>query len=247
MKYLCDPHIIPAVMPRDLEQLSSFAQAASEYATWIQLDVSDGVFNPTLQWPLVSDDQKEEFARMVRGESRLPGAVSYEVHLMVKEAKALGELFAHAGAKRIVGHIEAFSSAEEVKSALAAWRDAGAQEVGVALLINTPISKLDDVARNCDVIQLMSIAEVGYQGKAFDERALSRVEEVHAAYPDMMVAVDGGVSEATVEALVRAGANRLIVGGALAKSSRPAATYAQILERAMRGCQPISPVLEFNP
>lgn len=239
MRYICDPHIIPAVMPRDLSELSAFVKETSEYSTWIQLDVSDGVFDPSVQWPLVDDAQKQEFAAIVRGERKLPGGASYEVHLMVNNPRELGELFAHAGAKRIIGHRESFASAEDSVQALSAWRDAGAQEVGMALLINTPISKLDDVAERCDVIQIMSIAEIGFQGKSFDERALSRVEEVHALYPDMMVAVDGGVSEATVEELVRAGANRLVVGHVLIESKRPAQTYAQILERAMRGCAPV--------
>lgn len=238
MRYICDPHVIPAVMPNVLAQFSAFVDDASEYSTWVHLDVGDGRFAPTVQWPLVDDAQKEEFAAMVRGEAKLPQRANVEAHLMTEDPKELGELFAHASVKRIIAHLEAFPSAEAAQKALSAWRDAGALEVGLALLINTPISKLEGLAEKCDVIQVMSISEIGHQGKAFDERALSRVEEIHAAYPDMMVAVDGGVSEATVEALVRAGANRLIVGGALAKSSRPALVYAQILERAMQGCQP---------
>ena len=59
----------------------------------------------------------------------------------------------------------------------------------------------------------------------------------------LMVAVDGGVSEASVEELVRAGANRLIIGHALADSSNPAKTYMQILERAQKGCAPLSGVV----
>jgi ribulose-phosphate 3-epimerase len=239
MRYICDPHIIPAVMPRDFVHLEQFAKDAAEYATWAHLDVSDGAFSPSKQWPLVDDAQKEEFASIVRGERALPSGVSWEVHLMTNEPRPFGELFAHAGAKRVIAHLEAFPNADEALSALAAWREAGASEVGLALLIGTSIAKLEGVAQACDVVQLMSIAEIGFQGKAFDERALSRVEELHAAYPDLMVSVDGGVSEATVETLVRAGANRLIVGGALAGSDMPGATYGQILERAMRGCTPV--------
>jgi 3-keto-L-gulonate-6-phosphate decarboxylase len=54
-----------------------------------------------------------------------------------------------------------------------------------------------------------------------------------------MVAIDGGITEATVETLVRAGANRLCVGAAIASSADPARAYANIHERAMRGCQPV--------
>jgi len=85
---------------------------------------------------------------------------------------------------------------------------------------------------------MMSIARIGFQGQSFDERVLTRVEELHAKYPDLLVSVDGGVTEATVESLVRAGANRMTVGAALSRSADPAATYASILDRAMKGCAP---------
>lgn len=157
---------------------------------------------------------------------------------MTAEPRELGEALIRAGARRVLAHVEAFTSVEDARTTLAAWRSAGAQEVGLALKIDTPLKAISELADTCDVVQLMSIAEIGAQGKPFDERALSRVEELHAQFPEMMVAVDGGVSEATVEALVRAGANRLIVGRALAASGEPQKTYAAIHARAMQGCYP---------
>jgi ribulose-phosphate 3-epimerase len=240
MKYLCDPHIIPAVMPHDFAQLSAFAEQFAEFADTIHLDVMDGDFAPNPGWPLASDEQKKEFVLLTEAGPSLPAAVSFEVHLMTRTPREFGELFARAGAARVIAHIEAFERPEEVIQALADWKAAGAREVGLSIKIDTPLRALEEVASLCDVIQVMSIAEIGYQGKAFDERALSRVEELHALYPDMMVSVDGGVSEGTVELLVRAGANRLVVGGALASSSKPAMTYARIHERAMLGCVPVN-------
>ena len=86
----------------------------------------------------------------------------------------------------------------------------------------------------------MSIGKIGAQGQPFDESVFSRIEELHATYPDMMVAVDGGVAESNVEALTRAGANRLCVGSAISKAEDPAAAYAAIHARAMKGCAPVT-------
>jgi ribulose-phosphate 3-epimerase len=122
----------------------------------------------------------------------------------------------------------------------AEWKAAGAKEVGVSLLLDTPLSTIEEYADMLDVVQLMSIAKVGAQGQPFDESIFSRIEELHAMYPDMMVAVDGGVAESNVEALTRAGANRLCVGSAISKAESPAAAYAAIHERAMRGCAPVT-------
>lgn len=240
MKYLCDPHIIPAVMPRDLDELKQFAERFGEFTDYIQLDVMDGSFAPNPHWPFADAAQRAELEQLAARERQLPQEVSFEVHLMVNDPAPVGELFARAGARRIIAHIESFQDVRDIPDVLARWKVAGAQETGIAIKLDTPISALAEVSGACDVIQVMSIQEIGYQGKSFDERALARIEELHALYPTMMVAVDGGVTEATVELLVRAGANRLVVGGALTESMKPETTYAKILERAMQGCAPLS-------
>lgn len=244
MKYLCDPHVIPAVMARDISDLEASVAQCAAFATWLHLDIMDGLFAPNPHWPFGDPYQKIELERLGSGEVHLPSGIAYEVHLMTKAPTALGVAFARAGAARVLGHIEAFATPEEARDALAAWKSAGASEVGLSLKLATPLSALDPLVDGCDVVQIMSIADIGFQGKPFDEHALSRIEELHATYPDLMVAADGGVSEATVESLVRAGANRLVVGGAIMKSINPAKAYARIHERAMLGCVPVESTLE---
>ena len=240
MKYLCDPEIIPAIVPHDIPQIASFGSSVAEYSTWLHVDIDDGRFEAAVTWPFGDPAQTYELETF-QELCRLPEVLSLEVHLMVADPLTVGEQFARAGFKRVIAHIEAFQSPEATHQALAAFRAAGASEVGLAVKIDTPVSAIDEFAGECDVIQLMSIAVIGSQGQAFEDRVLARVEELHANHPDMMVAVDGGVSEATVEELVRAGANRLVVGHALSESTKPATMYAKILERAMRGCAPRSP------
>jgi len=157
---------------------------------------------------------------------------------MVSEPFVIGRRFARAGVGRVTMHREAFGSAERAAEALHSLKEEGVREVGIALKLDTPLSALNGCVEACDYVHLMSVADIGSQGEPFDDRVLSRVEELHAQYPSLMVAVDGGISESTVEDLVRAGANRLIVGHALVESPTPAKTYARMLERALRGCLP---------
>ncbi len=242
MKYLCDPHILPTnTCPPDLSELSRRSESFSGFATEIQLDIADGIFAPAVSWPY-HDVQWAQLETMAAEGGSLPHApaVAYEAHLMVQEPRALGELLARVGCMRLLPHVETFPDADAAQGIFDAWKKAGAREVGLALLIDTPLETIDPFIGLCDVVQVMSIARIGAQGEAFDERALSRVEEIHAKYPSLMVAVDGGVSEANIEALVRAGANRLCVGSAISKSEDPAAAYARIHERAVRGCVPVN-------
>ena len=246
MKYLCDPHILPTnTCPSDLSELSSVSEALSQFATEIQLDIADGAFAPVTSWPY-RHPQWSELEALTGGRG-LPHAdrIFYEAHLMVQEPLDIGMLLARAGVKRIIPHAEAIVSDPEAHTFFTQWREAGAHEVGLALLIDTPLEAIDAFIDECDVVQIMSIAHIGAQGQPFDDRALSRVEEFHARYPDKMVSVDGGITEANVDALVRAGANRLCVGSAISKATDPAAAFARIHARAMLGCTPQEALLSI--
>ncbi|MCE9541444.1 hypothetical protein K8R03_02695 [Candidatus Kaiserbacteria bacterium] len=240
MKYLCDPHVIPTnTCPPDLSELERRSREFAEYAPLIQLDICDGVFAPVVSWPY-RHGQMSELERLYSTGAMLPCSESmqYEVHLMVSDPRQIGALLARAGAFRVLAHVESLSDADVARDMFAQWKAAGAQEVGLSVCLDTPLDLLESFIPLCDAVQLMSIAKVGAQGQPFDERALQRAEELHAHYPDLMVAVDGGISEANVELLVRAGANRLCVGSAISKADNPASAYAKILDRAMRGCAP---------
>ena len=246
MKYLCDPHILPTnTCPPDLIELEKRTAAILDFAPEIQLDSADGIFAPVTSWPYL-EGQWHMLEAMVENGEKLPHAdrIVYEAHLMVQEPRAIGTLFARIGCARILPHIETLTDRDAARALFDEWKTAGAKEVGVSLLLDTPLSSLEPYADMCDAVQLMSIAKVGAQGQPFDESIFSRIEELRAMYPDMMVAVDGGVAESNVEALTRAGANRLCVGSAISKAADPAAAYAAIHARAMRGCTPVT--IEMN-
>lgn len=237
MKYLCDPHVIPTVIPRDHADIEAYARAVSAYCNALHIDIDDGQFVGATSWPYLSSVQDAEIETLDAGID-LPAGFIFEAHLMVSDPVGIGVRLVRGGVKRLSIHRESFTSDIAARDAVAALRAAGAEEVGFALKIETPLAMIDHLAADADFIHLMSIATIGSQGQTFDERALSRVEESRARFPDLLVAVDGGVTEATVEELVRAGANRLMVGHALAGSTDPARVYMRIMERAIRGCAP---------
>lgn len=151
---------------------------------------------------------------------------------MAEEPKGVGVLFAQARVERIIGHIEAFADSREALSALEAWRTAGAREVGLALLLDTPLPVIEPLVSRCDVVQVMSIARLGYQGAPFEPRIFDRIRELHALHPDLVIEVDGGVSEKNIQDLVRAGASRFGVGSAISKAADPKSAYEHLKKLA---------------
>src|SRR3989344_646676 len=141
MRYLCDPHIIPTVVPRDLAEIKSYAERCSEYTDTLHLDIADGAFAPNVTWPLSNPAQGQELAAF----PRIIGIpLKMEAHLMVRSPEELGAQFAQAGFKTVVGHIEAFEDAEAARKALERWKKSGAAEAGLAIKLGTPLEALDD-------------------------------------------------------------------------------------------------------
>lgn len=228
----CAPEIIPALLAPELSGISERAASCASLSQWMQIDIVDGVFAAPASWPFAKETEEGEVSSVLE---RLPQDVKYEAHVMAHDPEVLVGNLLRAGFSRVTVHIESFADADSVRHVLRMIRASGA-EAGVTLNIDTPLSSLDTLVDDCDVAQVMSIASIGKHGRPFDERALSRVEELRATYPSLTVAVDGGITEANVEEIVRAGADRLIVGSALFDHDDIARTYARLLARAQAGC-----------
>lgn len=214
--------IIPAVLPTDRDAFFALADSVRPFAQTVQIDIMDGVFAQGLSWPL----RIEDFDGL-----RLPYAdeIFWEVHLMVKEPRALGELFIHAGAKRVIAHIEAFENADAARTVFDVWHGLGAQ-VGASLLLQTPISAMEEIAHDVEVVLVMGIEEIGAQGHPFEPRTVARVRELRNHFPHTTIAVDGGVNMQNAPELASAGANRLCVGSAIMNTSDPRAAYDAMVQ-----------------
>ena len=209
--------IIPTVVPSSLDDIL-VARKKYPFARSLHIDIADGRFAPNTTWTL-------------RPGEKLPDAaqVEYEVHLMIENPLQAGLTFARAGASRIIGHIEAFDNAERAREAFAMWSAAGAKESGIAILMDTPLEELQMYVQLCDFVHLMTIAKIGKQGYAFDERSLERITTVHKRFPQITISVDGGETKSVMEDVARAGASRFCVGSALSKAKDPEKTYLQLL------------------
>lgn len=212
--------IIPTCVPLDEDELALGAKKIAKFCGFMHIDVGDGAFSPVVTWPYEGRDIGDFDLSAV-------GKLEAEVHLMVQEPREIGMRFARAGAKRVIGHIEAFSNTDEAHGALDLWRRSGAH-VGLAILLHTPFEVLEPLIPLCNVVHMMSIATIGRQGITYEASAPARISKFHKKYPDALISVDGGVSGKNIVDLVGAGARRFGIGAALMKTRNPAASYKKM-------------------
>jgi ribulose-phosphate 3-epimerase len=223
--------VIPTCVPADAESLARWVEKARTYTSSVHLDIDDGVFAPHLTWPYTMPGAYAPFDLSALAD------MNVEAHLMVKEPREVGSAFARAGAFRLIAHLESFGSAEEIPAVAEEWRSAGATEIGLALLMDTPLESAEPLMQDIDFAHLMSIPRVGTQGIPFSADATARVATFHSTFPSTLISVDGGVSEHNIGDLVRAGARRFGVGSAIEKSENPAESYQRILSAAESALQ----------
>lgn len=222
--------IIPDTGPvQEAGAIADMSEKIAAFSSVFHIDINDGIFTKDFSWPYYMPGEYMHFGMLAR-------KPRVEVHLMVQNPREIGCLAAHAGAFRIIAHIECMS-AEDPKALFEDWKAAGAQEIGVAILLETPISALESIASICDVVQVMTIAHVGKSGAPFDARSLEKVAEVHRAYPNVLIAADGGVSLGNIPDLVRHGARRFAVGKNLMQALDPSTAYQNLKTAAESALQ----------
>lgn len=209
--------IIPAIMPKSIYDLEAQVRRVEKLVDTVQIDVMDGVFVPSVDWPYLSGESERVFNDMVEGNFLFKhiGDVQFEIDLMVANPSLHALDWALAGAHRIIFHIESLEDDGAIFDELP--KD-GLKEAGLALNIDTPNEAVAPFIHKIDFVQCMGIAKIGYQGQAFDERVLEKLKDFRRRFPELVLSVDGGVSMETAPRLVKAGANRLVSGSAIWES-----------------------------
>jgi ribulose-phosphate 3-epimerase len=224
--------INPTWVPQGPDDLRTAISTAKSLGTSLHIDVNDGLFARPFSWPFVEEGRIGEFDI-----SFLSDAI-FCVHLMVSDAREIGEFFINAGAHSIVVHVESLGGdVEAARSLCEVWRARGVHEIGLAILLDTSIGDLNPLLPFFDFVHVLSVATIGAQGAPFDPRALDRIRDLHTRLPDFPIAVDGCVSAANIASLVEAGASRFSVGSAIMRAPDPAAAYTEIKSTAENALQ----------
>lgn len=204
--------IVPALLVRSLEDLEEGLRRLRGVCPWVQIDV-------------VGDNYLE-------GQESFPNweEFNFEADLMVHHQARVAEDMVQLGAARVVVHAE--RDARVALEALQKYRTGEfAVQVGVALHPHDAPEVLHTFDGLYDYVQVMGIAQEGAQGQPADSRALELVRALRAAYPDLLIQVDGAVAP-RVKELVAAGVSRLVIGSGVVDAENPKAAYQEFLAAA---------------
>jgi ribulose-phosphate 3-epimerase len=209
--------IAPSILSADFARLGDeIAMCVEGGADWIHIDVMDGCFVPNLTFG----------AKVIETVRRLT-SLPLDVHLMVVQPEKYFEPFVQAGANVITIHQEACA---HLHRQLGRIRELGAA-AGVALNPSTPVTTLRDVARELDLVLVMSV-NPGYGGQRFIERALDRIREARTLLREegsgAALEVDGGITRETITSCWRAGADTFVAGNGVFSSRDPRAEIAAL-------------------
>ncbi len=227
--------IIPTCIPQSGSDVVDKIQQVSRFSDTLHIDINDGIFAVPASWPYVGQGR---IGDLTEGIDIPVDNFLMQIHLMVSEPREIGEFFIRYGASCIILHVEAYAGdGDVIRSVIDAWRAAGVREIGLAILLDTPIGNLDSLLPFCDFVLMMSISTIGSQGASFEPRIYDRIHELHSRLPDLPIAVDGGVSLSNIANLVQAGAKRFSVGSAIMHATDPAIAYAQLKAAAENALQ----------
>ena len=209
--------LAPSLLAADFGNLQQAIEMinASE-ADWFHIDIMDGVFVPNIYYgmPVLSVIQKHATKPL-------------DVHLMIVDPDRYISTFAKLGSDILTVHYEACTHLHRTLQAI----KAEGMKAGVALNPHTPVSVLEDIIQDVDVLLLMSV-NPGFGGQSFIENTYKKVRQakmlIEQAGASTLIEIDGGVSLKNAKALVEAGADALVAGSFVFNAANPTQTIADL-------------------
>jgi ribulose-phosphate 3-epimerase len=207
--------IAPSILSADFMRLGEEIRAAEQAgAHLLHIDIMDGHFVPniTIGYSIVE---------AIRKITNLP----LDVHLMIEDPDRYLPDFANAGADFLTVHCEASVHLHRTVQ----WIKEKGVRAGVSINPATPVSHLENIVGDLDLVLLMSV-NPGFGGQKFIPMTLDKIRQLKQMITEAgispLIEVDGGVKPENAKEIADAGADILVMGSAFFASG----DYKQTME-----------------
>ena len=212
-----NPIISPSLLSANFNQLSKDIEMINtSEADWFHLDIMDGVFVPNISFgfPIISH---------VKVLAKKP----LDVHLMIVEPDKYISEFKKVGADYLTVHYEACPHLHRTVQNI---KNEG-MKAGVSLNPHTSVELLENVIADIDLVLLMSV-NPGFGGQKFIENTYHKIKKLkkmaEQRNPNLIIEIDGGVDNTNAKKLIDSGADALVAGSFIFKSSQPSLTIQHL-------------------
>ena len=185
-------------------------------ANWFHIDVMDGVFVPNISFGTPIMNVLKKYAKK-----------PLDVHLMIVNPDKYLEKFAELGSKVLTVHIEACTHLHRTVQKIKSLN----MKAGVAINPHTPVSSLESIIKEVDLVCVMSV-NPGFGGQSFIDSTYQKVKDLKLLIDKYkskaLIEIDGGVNSENAKKLTKQGADVLVAGSFVFKSTNPTNTISTL-------------------